>query len=223
MKNTLILLALLYLAAVCSGEVRLRHKRSLETEDNEVVVITSPRPGPSVPSYSHDAFDFNFNENTGAFSLGGQLPTLCCHHGVHSMPSFADLFEQMQKRFEEMTRAMTSSMGNSNFTINSKDYPDGYNKTETEVIEMGGKKYLKKTTVIKKGGDTTGIFIKSTTYEPYVEDTVTGEGSSESTPESMSPSEADPISPESTDSVSPTVAPESGLEREELSTASSNN
>lgn len=212
-----------YLAVACSGELRLRHKRSLETEDNEVVVITSPRRGPSVPSYSHDAFDLNFNENTGAFSLGGQLPNLCCHHGLHSMPSIADLFEQMQKRFEEMTRAMTSSMGNSNFTINSKDYPDGYNKTDTEIIEMGGKKYLKKTTVIKKGGDMSGIFIKSTSYEPYEEPTVIAEGSSDSTPESVSPSETDPISPESSDSVSPTVAPGSGLEREELSTASSNN
>lgn len=44
--------------------------------------------------------------------------------------------------------------------------PDNYNNTKTEIISIHGRQFLKKTTVIKKGGPGTSIFISSTTYEP---------------------------------------------------------
>lgn len=220
-----------YAVFQCEGAIKIRHRRQLEKEDNDVVVIQNNRPGPSVPSYSHDAFDLNFDENTGAFSLGGRLPTLCCHHN-HGI-SFSDLFESLQRRFDEMTRAMASVPAASGNGTSINDYPDGYNKTETQIVEFGGRKYLKKTTIIKKGSSDAAIFIKSTIFEPLdenVESTSVSIGESDSTNSVVTNSPSEPVKPVTVSSVptnSPTTStastPDStGLEREELTTPTSN-
>lgn len=220
-----LIFALSFLFALTDASLRIRHRRQAEREDNDVVVITNNRPGPSVPSYSHDAFDLNFDENTGAFNLGGRLPTLCCHHN-HGV-SFADLFESLQRRFEEMTRAMMASVPGGLNGTHINDYPDGYNNTETEVVEIGGRKYLKKTTIIKKGSNDTAIFLKSTIFEPMDEgstaspdtESVPAVESSDVNPSSVATPSSPPVP--SVGSTSASQPDTSGIEREELTTKSS--
>lgn len=47
--------------------------------------------------------------------------------------------------------------------------PDDYNKTDTEIVEMGGKRFLKKTTTLKKGRPGSTFFVRSTTFLPVNE------------------------------------------------------
>ena len=47
--------------------------------------------------------------------------------------------------------------------------PDDYNKTDTEIVEMGGKRFVKKTTTLKKGRPGSTFFVRSTTFLPVNE------------------------------------------------------
>lgn len=138
----------------------------------------------------------------------------------------------------EMTRRMAASFGTGLGTgFNRPDVdslPDNYNNTQTELITVNGRQFIKKTTTIKKGGPGTAIFISSTTYEPVNDsenvDRPEIDGSSSSgdsnppkvsspAPEvlSVDSSEVQPVSPSS----SPSSTGRPGIEREELSTPSS--
>lgn len=129
------------------------------------------------------------------------------------------------------------------------ELPDNYNNTKTEIINIHGRQFLKKTTVIKKGGPGTSIFISSTTYEPINDSDNADHGSddgdlkpassgSENVPSTSSTPSSSPLpvepepenngydgtvsstSPSGTSSTTTTTT-ESGLEREELTSPAS--
>lgn len=67
-----------------------------------------------------------------------------------------------------MTRNMMSFNGfgpGFNPTTDIGSLPDDYNKTDSEIVELGGHRYVKKTTTLKKGGPGSSFFVRSTTYE----------------------------------------------------------
>lgn len=52
-----------------------------------------------------------------------------------------------------------------NPTTGIASLPNDYNKTDSEIVEMGGHRYIKKTTTLKKGGPGSTFFVRSTTFE----------------------------------------------------------
>ena len=84
----------------------------------------------------------------------------------------------------EMTRNMMSFNGfGPSFNPSTTDIsslPDDYNKTDSEIVEMGGQRFIKKTTTLKKGGPGASFFVRSTTYERVNDADNTDSGSEES-------------------------------------------
>lgn len=117
-----------------------------------------------------------------------------------------------------------------NPTTDISSLPDDYNKTDSEIVEMGGHRYVKKTTTLKKGSPGASFFVRSTTFErvddndnadvppkgeeeskkekPEVEGPVKEEGSSSVTPAAVTPDAKDesPL-PAGSDSGSPAETP----------------
>jgi len=146
---------------------------------------------PSGPNSSNDGniFDIDINEQDGTFNFGGQLPSLHHFHDFHR--SFAEIFDAIQKRFEEIANSMMNTHGlGPSFrpTVDLDSIPNGTNNTVSEVVEFGGRKYLKKTTTIKKGGPGSALFIQSTTFESL------DESENEANPPPSNPEQ--PIQPE---------------------------
>jgi len=182
MKVTILLLLAVF-AAVANARLTIRHRRQVEREGmppSEVVVIKDTinpsLPGPLYlvprPPGPGEAFDLDINERDGTFTFGGHLPPHM--HHFHRMPhnSFASVFDAIQRRFDEMTRNMMSfnNFGPGfNPITDISSLPDDFNKTDSEIIELGGQRFVKKTTTLKKGGPGASFFIRSTTFEPVNE------------------------------------------------------
>jgi len=197
---------------VTSARLIVRHRRQIERESespsSEVVVIKDTNgnfpPGPKYDftptSTDNDSnvFDLDINENDGTFNFGGQLPHFHDFHHFHR--SFGEIFDAIQRRFEEMTKNMMSfdnSFGPSfRPSTDIASIPDNTNNTVTEIVTFNGRRFLKKTTTIKKGGPGSALFIKSTTFEP-VDDSENTDGNTDQESEAGSPPPAAKPTPDS--------------------------
>jgi len=141
--------------------------------------FTPPR-GPN--SSDDNLFDIDINEQDGTFTFGGLLPHFHDFHRIHR--SFAEIIDAIKKRFEDI--ANTHDLGPSLVDLDS--IPNNTNNTVSEVVELGGKKYLKKTTTIKKGDSGSTLFFRTTTLEPL------NESENEANPPPSNPEQ--PIQPE---------------------------
>lgn len=72
--------------------------------------------------------------------------------------------------------------------------PDDYNRTDTEIVEMGGRRYVKKTTTLKKGGPGSSFFVRSTTFEPVDESENVDKPTKEQEEKPVVPEESQPSS-----------------------------
>ena len=171
--------------------------------------------------------------------LSTQLLTLSEYESMNTYVCF------LCKIFTEMTRNMmsfdTSSPFNPGFSngfnhgfgpsTDVASIPDNTNDTVTEIVTFNGRRYLKKTTTVKKGGPGSMLFIRSTTFEPVNDsdndDTETGESPSKpSTPDVPLPGEPIETSESSQESkrvkdVETSSTSSSGLEREEMTSPAS--
>ena len=113
----------------------------------------------------------NFGHSIDA-SSGSMFPHVhgpCCGHGIGNSGG-----DDGQGSGGEGT----SPSGESGLEVAS--LPENYNNTKTEIVTIRGRQFLKKTTVIRKGGPGTSIYISSTTYEPINEADNGTSGSDES-------------------------------------------
>jgi len=202
----LVILGSILLSAV-DARLIIRARRQIEREGevsttespaSEVIVIKNTHENfprffprydftpPRGPNSSDDnLFDIDINEQDGTFTFGGLLPHF--HHFHHFHRSFDEIFDAIKKRFEEITN--THGLGPSfRPTVDLDSIPNDTNNTVSEVVEFGGKKYLKKTTTVKKGGSGSLLFIRTTTFEPL------DESENEANPPPSNPEQ--PIQPE---------------------------
>jgi hypothetical protein len=160
-----------FMCEIAFGKIFIRTKRQVEREGeptpnyrNESTVIANGDREPidlGTPETNNgdtDVMEVDFDKDDGSFSFGGRFP-LFLSTNFHN--NFDSLFRQMTRRFEEMAKSMFER-----FNTTSSQYPPNYNGTKEEIIEVDGKKYIKKERVVKKSGDNLNIFITSTTYEP---------------------------------------------------------
>lgn len=187
-----ILLSFLAISDLSSASLTIRTKRQVEREGvpaSEVVVIRDKNG--DVPSNTRYNFlpsgvypakpyadkdeevDLKLDEDNGTFMFGGRLPDFHHFHG-----QFSQLFNIMAKHFDDMSKRFDQSFSSFSNTDIAK-LPNNYNDTNTEIVEMGGKRFIKKKTTIKKGGPNTQIFITSTTYELVPDDNENVEPASE--------------------------------------------
>lgn len=114
------------------------------------------------------AENFGHSIDTNSGSMFPHVHGPCCGHGTGNSG------DDGQGSGSEGT----SASGEGGLEVAS--IPENYNNTKTEIITIRGRQFLKKTTVIRKGGPGTSIFISSTTYEPINEADNGTSGSDES-------------------------------------------
>ena len=112
------------------------------------------------------AENFGHSIDTSSGSMFPHVHGPCCGHGVGNSGDDGG----------QGSGEGTSPSGEGGLEVAS--LPENYNNTKTEIITVRGRQFLKKTTVIRKGGPGTSIFITSTTYEP-VNDADNGTGGSD--------------------------------------------
>jgi len=102
-------------------------------------------------------------------------------------------------QMKEMTRNMMrfdNSFGPAfRPTTDVASIPDNTNKTDTEIVTLNGRRYLKKTTTIKKGGPGSSLFVRSVTFEP-VNDLENSDSESETDVKPVSPTPDTPVAGE---------------------------
>jgi len=192
-----------------SSRIILRSKRASEIEregpiGDQVVIIKDINGGglPSNTGYDlepkkvedekkDEEVDLNIDEDDGRFSFGGRLPDFHHFHG-----SFSNLFDILQRRFEDMTRQMTHSFSSFGDTDVS-ELPDNYNNTKKDIVTINGRQFIKKETVIKKGSPGAQIFIKSISYVPVPDESENIEPASEVDNTGVSASTKAPLTSES--------------------------
>jgi hypothetical protein len=153
-------------------------------------------------------------DDDGHFTFGGRIPGYQGFHG-----SFNRLFGMLNKHFDEMFHRMSSSFGRQPFgsrfrpilpafgmdgdsteldsdSTDVASLPDNCNTTKTELVTLHGQQFLKKTTVIKKGGPNSQIHITSISYRP-VDESENVEPGSENKPEApeKTPNPVEPSEP----------------------------
>ena len=176
-----------------SGQrIYVRHRRSIEREgvpskESTVVVASDSKSEESAAadlpddmkthvnkseSDCKDFFEMDYNPRRDMFMFNGHLPNPFRPFGTPSNES-QDGVDTVQNMFHQMLQQaaqMFNRFPMNNTPMINQNFPDNYNGTTEEKVDVAGKKYIKKQHVVNKNLDGIQVHVISTTYEQVKDD-----------------------------------------------------
>jgi len=166
-------LSLVFVVVVlaCFTESRIVVKREVEREGQpkETVLVSEKNDGNDVETINGDTngndakevIEFDL-DNRGVLSFGGHIPAFDMDNINERMN---EMIATMLRRMHEMQRRVNET---------TSKYPDNYNNTNVEIVEIGGKQYRKETTITNRRIHGMTIYSKSTSLVPVDDDADNG-------------------------------------------------
>ena len=157
-----LLLVLAPASGVSAQRIYVRHKRSIERENvpakESTVVVQGPNhtnPADLPKDFENeiatnekdcnDFMEFDYNPMNDSLFFNGRVPSVFQHHN-RNMHSFEEMFHRMLNQASQMFNRFPVH-GMPAFNSN---YPDNYNGTVDEIVNINGQQFRKKQHIINK-------------------------------------------------------------------------